>query len=1073
MQLFNPVLKPNSDIELIDSLVGVPWKEDGRDFAGVDCVGICDLFLRQSGIKTIAPKRSDAKRMEPEALRKKIEEHAYIVPAGDLLIKGDIMVFLIEKELHVAVYLGHKRMLHAQEGERSRISRLSPAWGKLFRFGLRPKNGTLYVPPAGPPAAVAIAGGMIGGMLSFSAATATFWSVAWGTIQGIAIGYSVGLALEARHATQNASSPNYSFGALENTTTNQIPFPRIYGQIRMAGNIIYQNPPEGGAVVDLLVTLGEGEIQGVSQVQLNDIDIAEFPGCTYTAFLGTATQNVETDTGLDLGGVQYRHRALLHVHLETSDKLSSRPTITCLIQGLKVQTWDGNNWSTAKTYSKNTAACIRDYALTARQRGGCGYAVNIIDSDSFGEAYEDCAALVATEDGGTEPRYEIGYTLDQRRSSRDYLTEMMAGIGAIMYRSGSVLKLKVSKAQSATLSFTEAENIAANSFEIFPKDVDEKINKLSIEYCDPDQNDIMVAVPCAQDRADQLARGLFPKVFTIPSITRQSQALRIGYQYFYEEKLNPLMGRMTVDMTCGEAEPGTVAKVTHSLMNWVEQRVTILNIVELSIGSYQIVFQQFNASCYNDRWGAPIQLFNYGTPANPYAPVTEVANLSTVESDYYFHKDGSAASDIIVSWTPPADDSRRFLGNYQVEIKKKTDDVYGDYVVAGTPQAGETGFRIMGVEETDYIVRIKTVSINKIISDGAVSAEITILGKSQKPPTPTGFDVSQHGDRLILKVDKSTQPDFGFFKFRKTRGTWDDGDNIEGERIDATKMEYPVGEIGELNFMVKEVDRSGNESDAPAIDTLTVTKPPEMNFINAYDLWAENLEYKHTDTAIIMRNYYDAGYARKVIALRTATSWEQREAEGLTWEAQEAAGGLELDRPVASSGSFEITKQIDIGTVVTFNLITDVDYENIDGGSVTVQVSYSEDGVTWSSFADVNALTLYTARYLKFKFLLATTNTDHNVYFWGCTIYVNAPVTKVDWGGDLAVPSGGVDIYYKQEFTYPPRIIANISNGVAGFIKITKDGATPPVKWNARVYSDQALTTPIDTAEIDWDAKGN
>jgi len=65
----------------------------------------------------------------------------------------------------------------------------------------------------------------------------------------------------------------------------------------------------------MLIVLCEGEIDSITDVRLNGEVIGNFPGCSYHAFTGTSTQNVETVTGLDLDGVQYRNVAMLHVHL--------------------------------------------------------------------------------------------------------------------------------------------------------------------------------------------------------------------------------------------------------------------------------------------------------------------------------------------------------------------------------------------------------------------------------------------------------------------------------------------------------------------------------------------------------------------------------------------------------------------------------------------------------------------------------------------------------------------------------------------------------------------------------------
>jgi len=91
-----------------------------------------------------------------EGIVQKITEENTIVSLPDLMPE-DVLVFKIEEELHVGLYLGYGRMLHAKKDGKSRISRLTTSWDKYFLFGIRERDGKDLHPPAGPPAIVAVA----------------------------------------------------------------------------------------------------------------------------------------------------------------------------------------------------------------------------------------------------------------------------------------------------------------------------------------------------------------------------------------------------------------------------------------------------------------------------------------------------------------------------------------------------------------------------------------------------------------------------------------------------------------------------------------------------------------------------------------------------------------------------------------------------------------------------------------------------------------------------------------------------------------------------------------------------
>ncbi|MDD5736688.1 MAG: NlpC/P60 family protein [Candidatus Omnitrophica bacterium] len=757
------------DTELINKMVGIKWREDGRDCSGTDCVGLMQLYFSAKGVEGVAPKISEFFSENQDEIIKKIIEVNTIV-SRDELAPEDVMVFKINDELHVGLYLGYGRMLHAKKDGKSRISRLTPSWEKYFLFAIREKDGKIYIPPAGPPAAIAVAlviadyaaaSFIAGGLIALSLTTI-------GCLIGTAmIGYSIGLAIQARQTSKSggsSSSPRYQFGELQTTSSNQYPVPVLYGEARLAGNIVFQSPVTGGEQVDMLIVLCEGEIDSISDVRINGEAIGNFPGCSYHAFTGTSAQNVETVTGLNLDGVQYRNTAMLHVHLETSDKLKGgRPNITCICRGRKVQVWNGSAWSAGRSYSDNPSACIRDYLLLKPQVGGCGYLTGDIDDMPFGEVYDYCAELVSDGQGGQEARYAVSYVIDQKRAASDNLTEMLVGFAGALIRSGSKLKLLVAKTQSVVASFDEDD---ITDLKIIQKGLDQKINRFGIEYFDPEQDDARILAWGSEDKVDQDERGLVEQTLTIPSINRRTQASRLSNQYFYELKLCPLSVEFTTSLNAIGQEIGDVIEVTHSLMGWTNKQFIIQRIEEDEKDVYKITAQEYNSSIYNDRHGATIETFDYGTPANPYAAITDVGNLIISESDYYLHKDGTVGSDILVSFDAPADDSRVFLSHYQIELKKGA----GDYNVIGT--TNNTNFTIYGVEdEQTYYVKVKTVSVNGIISDGTVSLSLTVLGKLSPPASVSNFGYT-FTNEIVFKWDRNTEKDLAGYEIRLEDADW-------------------------------------------------------------------------------------------------------------------------------------------------------------------------------------------------------------------------------------------------------------------------------------------------------------
>lgn len=90
----------------------------------------------------------------------------------------------------------------------------------------------------------------------------------------------------------NQDSPTYGVDGAKNTSVEGISVPIAYGSHRMAGNIIglYTENKENDQWLYMLVNAGEGEIDSISDIELNDQPIGNFNDVTILTRLGTADQ---------------------------------------------------------------------------------------------------------------------------------------------------------------------------------------------------------------------------------------------------------------------------------------------------------------------------------------------------------------------------------------------------------------------------------------------------------------------------------------------------------------------------------------------------------------------------------------------------------------------------------------------------------------------------------------------------------------------------------------------------------------------------------------------------------------
>ena len=94
--------------------------------------------------------------------------------------------------------------------------------------------------------------------------------------------------------TSSDASPTYSITGPKNTSTAGVPVPLCYGGHGMAGNIVasyIENATEYDQNVYMLINAGEGIIDGISDIKINDQPMANFKGAQRIVKVGSDNQS--------------------------------------------------------------------------------------------------------------------------------------------------------------------------------------------------------------------------------------------------------------------------------------------------------------------------------------------------------------------------------------------------------------------------------------------------------------------------------------------------------------------------------------------------------------------------------------------------------------------------------------------------------------------------------------------------------------------------------------------------------------------------------------------------------------
>lgn len=512
------------------------------------------------------------------------------------------------------------------------------------------------------------------------------------------------------------------------------------------------------------------------------------------------------------------------------------------------------------------------------------------------------------------------------------------------------------------------------------------------------------------------------------------------------------------------ATPSAGAVYSFGVENIQTKPFRIISMSRAKDQTVDIIGIEYNANVYDDT--APdlpennYSALNYGVPP--------VRNLSLGEH-LILKADGTLESAIDVYFDRP-DDADYYINQYKSAVIYFSDNAGTSWQRIG--QTAGTSFTIQGgiTEGSTYKVAVSSVSVKgeEMQFASAPTDSITIAGKTAPPSNVANFEVTQQGSMLRFSWDDNADLDASKSEIRKG-SNWDSATQIA--IVKANEFMFPVGEIGLQTYLCKHIDTTGNYSTTPATDTLTVTAPPERNIVNTLDLFAGNRMENATltDLDYVWSVLYDSTYARKAYALKTSKTWEDVEGEAMTWENAQTAGSLNMDSAFVSVGSLRMltATPFDLGAIFEFNVVMDIDYADSENGTIVTLINYSEDNVTWSDWETLSASTQYRARYVAFGFNVSSTDTGEPVIIYGATAQINAPTVYVDYGGDLAVATGGTSVVFGQPFTETPRVRCQVINGAIGFPVVTAKSTTG---FTVKVYNVSG--SAIDTAEIDWEARG-
>ena len=495
-------------------------------------------------------------------------------------------------------------------------------------------------------------------------------------------------------------SPTYSIGSLQTQCNSNMVMPIIYGQVKTAGNSLWQNG--SGSTVNRLVGFGLGKNAGVSDVRLDDIDISTLSGCSYTAYMGDGVQTIDsrvdketvttyeytdsvpagTQTGETwsvgdvtwtayydtathtvrgrrstgttertlttqeekarvVGGLKYD--AYLALTIAASSKISSNPNITAVWKGRIVKIFTSESDYT-EAWSNNVW-CVLDFMIS---EDGCNIPLAEIDVQSF----IDAAAYAQPGDGSRD--WQINLILDEKKSRQDWLNEMLLCFRAYRTYQNGKHGILIDKPEPVSQVFNVKPTEA---IQLDWQEMSEDIERIILKYRDPDYEWQQVGAsatvePPFANATYQEGRAVsngtpLSKTIEINGITNFKQASQLAWFYLNQaqtcgERITYTCNKRALNRTIGDVigiyDP--ITKRTEPGLAY--KRYRIMAMTEPQGMEIKLYCREYNAALYGDTMGSVAPVVSVTRLNNQFpARITNVIAYTNADNEILITHDPS------------------------------------------------------------------------------------------------------------------------------------------------------------------------------------------------------------------------------------------------------------------------------------------------------------------------------------------------------------------------------------------------------------------------------------------------
>lgn len=615
---------------------------------------------------------------------------------------------------------------------------------------------------------------------------------------------------QQKKLSRKKASYTYGEGALTTNVSTTDPVPIIYGTVKTAGNMIYSRLSNDKKVLYKLVSVADGKIKGIRDLQFDDLDAnsSKYEGVSYDYYYGDGVQEIDSrvigdtqeDKAMLVGGLKYL--AYVALQAKANENLSSSFNVTCLVDGSIVKIYENANDLTQyrEEWTDNPAWCVLDFMT---RYNGCGMSLDEIDVQSF----IDGAKFFK------EKNYTLNLALDEQRSRLEWIQYMLNCCRSLLiYRAGKY-SLFVEKADEVVQSYTPND---IHDLSIWFSPLSEVPDIYRITYIDPKNEWVKVNAEASLSPDSYLRKQPMVETLELMGVTTFDQASRLAWFYLNQALTCQTYISFKTDRRALNRTVGDVIEVTDYVTEFQKKKFRIIKIEDEQNESIKLTCREYNESIYSEQRGASDPVINVTELTDPQQTPPEIVYVDNTQ-EYYILPDKTVVSNIMLDviytdWT--------YNKSFNVSYRKKGSDkwLFGGTFDDGTYKAV---IENMEIYET-YIFRFQNMSKYGKFSAYTYSPEIYITGKNAAPNMPFNFhgEEASGGFKLYWDVGEKDVDHYLLYL-----GSVTEKDRIA--QIYGTSYYYPAN-VGEYTFYLVAVDTAGNLS-TPARLPLEILCPSDVS----------------------------------------------------------------------------------------------------------------------------------------------------------------------------------------------------------------------------------------------------